>query len=150
MDIEIRDSPVEFDLVGLSSAVEGHCYGEVGMRLMNRLWEVVKARGVATTGINHWVYLANGDMFVGVELRDRNAAAEPLEPLKFQLDRYLQHVHVGPYDQLPAKWAALRAELAARGETIDAPSLEVYGHCSPDPALAETTILIALAPRGRD
>jgi hypothetical protein len=48
------------------------------------------------------------------------------------------------YQALPQKWADLKAELAARGEVIASPSLEVYGHHCDDPAKLETTILIAL------
>jgi effector-binding domain-containing protein len=56
----------------------------------------------------------------------------------------LKHVHVGPYQALPQKWKALKAELAARGEIIDSSSLEVYGHHCDDPSKTETTILIGL------
>ena len=54
------------------------------------------------------------------------------------------YVHVGPYQALPQKWADLKGELAARGEAIGSPSLEVYGHHCDDPAKLETTILIGL------
>jgi effector-binding domain-containing protein len=64
--------------------------------------------------------------------------------LEFELQRYTKHVHVGPYQALPQKWAALKAELAARGEVIGSPSLEVYGHHCDGPSEPETTILIAL------
>jgi effector-binding domain-containing protein len=72
---------------------------------------------------------------------------DPLEPLAFELPRYLKHVHVGPYQELPQKWKALKAELLARGEVIGSPSLEVYGHHCDDPAKSETTILIGLRAR---
>lgn len=38
MEIEIIDEPIRFTLHGLSSAVEGRCYDEVGLRLMNEMW----------------------------------------------------------------------------------------------------------------
>jgi effector-binding domain-containing protein len=83
-------------------------------------------------------------MFVGVELKPNAQAPAGLEPLEFELLRYLEHLHVGPYQALPAKWQALKDDLAARGETIGSPSLEIYGHHCDDPAKAETTILIGL------
>ena len=85
-------------------------------------------------------------MFVGVELRTPQPVPtpDPLEPLEFELQRPMRHVHVGPYQSLPQKWTALKAELAARGEVIGSPSLEVYGHHCDDPAKLETTILIGL------
>ena len=85
-------------------------------------------------------------MFVGVELRNPQQVPTPdqLEPLEFELQRFVKHVHVGPYQALPQKWKELKAELAARGEIIGFPSLEVYGHACEDPSKAETTILIGL------
>ena len=57
-------------------------------------------------------------MFVGIELRNPQQSPTPdqLEPLEFELQRYMKHVHVGPYQALPQKWKELKAELAARGE----------------------------------
>jgi hypothetical protein len=134
MEIEIVDEPIRFTLYGLSSAVEDRCYGEVGLRLMNEMWRIVKAAKLATTGINHWVYFAGDRMFVGVELRNAEQSTIPelLEPCEVQLNRYSKHVHIGPYHELPQKWQALKAELAARGESVTMPSLEGYGHSCED------------------
>jgi SAM-dependent methyltransferase len=146
MKIEIIETPIRFHLHGIEGIVENERYGEVGLRLMSKMWHVVKGAGIPTTGINHWVYLPNGRMFVGVELRNPEQVPTPdqLEPLEFELHRYMKHLHVGPYQALPQKWKDLKAELVARGEVIGSPSLEVYGHHCDDPAKAETTILIGL------
>jgi len=146
MKIEIIETPIRFRLHGIGGVVENERYGEVGLRLMNEMWQVVKGAGIPTTGINHWVYLPAGRMFVGVELRNPKQAPTPdqLEPLEFELQRYMKHVHVGPYQALPQKWKELKAELAARGEVIGSPSLEIYGHHYAGPSKLETTILIAL------
>ena len=84
------------------------------------------------------------ELFTGVELLPNTQVPIRLEPLRFELQRYLKHVHIGPYQALPEKWAALKDELAAHGETIGSPSLEVYGHHCDDPSKLETTILIGL------
>lgn len=146
MTVEIVEEPIRFHLHGVGGVVENGRFGEVGFRLMNEMWQVVKGAGVPTTGINHWVYLPGNKLFVGVELRASQPVPTPpaLEPLWFELGRHLKHVHVGPYQDLPRKWAALKAELAARDEAIGSPSLEVYGHHCDDPAKLETTILIGL------
>lgn len=146
MIIQMVEEPIRFALHGIGGTVENERYGEVGFRLMNEMWQVVKQSKIATMGINHWVYLPEGRMFVGVELQLPQPTSLPasLQPLEFEIRRYLKHVHVGPYQDLPAKWKVLKAELASRGETIGSPSLEIYGHHSPDPAKAETTILIGL------
>lgn len=149
MEIEISEQPIRFHLHGLSSIVEHQRYGEVGLRLMNEMWKLVKDAGVQTTGINHWVYLADATMFVGVEVKNvpQSTIPELLRPLDFELRRYLKHVHIGPYQALPEKWKALKTELAARGEIIGSPSLEVYGHGCDDPTKTETAILIGLEQR---
>jgi len=146
MEVEILETPLQFRLHGKSSAVPENRFGETGMKLMGPMWQAIKGAGTATTGINHWVYLPDGRMFVGVELLPGAQPPDGLEPLEFELRRYLKHLHVGPYQALPEKWQALKAELAARGENMGPVSLEVYGHHSDDQAKAETTILIGLQP----
>jgi effector-binding domain-containing protein len=85
-------------------------------------------------------------MFVGAELLPDTPPPESLEKLEFELQRYLSHLHIGAYQDLPAKWQALKTELAARGESLAWPSLEVYGHSCEDESQAQTTILIGLKP----
>ena len=146
MQIEIIDKPIQFHLFGKSTKVENKCFGEVGMKLMNEMWRVVKEGKINNTGINHWVYLQDERLFVGIELKDSQQTALPqsLEPIEIEVQRYAKHVHVGPYSELLQKWAALNAELKARGETVGCPSLEIYGHSCDDPTKSETTILIGL------
>ena len=144
MNIEIVTTPIRFQLHGLSSEVQNNQFGEVGMKLMNEMWKVVKESSTANTGINHWVYLPDGKMFVGVELLPEAVVPKQLESIEFDLNRYLKHVHIGPYQNLPDKWAALKTEIAERDETIGSPSLEIYGHHCDDAAKLETTILVGL------
>lgn len=150
MLIEILTSPLVFQLHGKSAPVENERYGETGLKLMNEMWRIVKGENLPNKGINHWVYLPGGRMFTGVELEAHAAAPAQLESLAFELTRYLKHIHVGPYQALPAKWKALQAEVTARGETIanslDSPGLEIYGHHCEDVLKLETTILIGLKP----
>src|SRR6516162_7038050 len=113
MDIEIIDELIRFQLHGKWSVVENQCYGEVGLRLMDEMWKVVKDAMIQTTGINHWVYMADERMFVGVEVRNAQQATipDPLEAFDFELRRYLRHVHIGPYHALPQKWKDLQTEM---------------------------------------
>jgi hypothetical protein len=149
MEIEIIETPVRFQLHGLAASVPDGAYGQVGCRLMDEMWRLVKGASLPNTGINHWVYFADDRMFVGVELLDVGQQTIPnsLAPLDFELARYARHLHVGLYQELPQKWQSLKAELSARGERITMPSLEVYGHSceGADPSQAETTILLGLA-----
>jgi effector-binding domain-containing protein len=151
MDFRIIGEPVRFTLYGLSSAVENRCYGEVGLRLMNEMWRIVKEAKLATAGINHWVYFAEDRLFVGVVVRNAERSSIPgqLEPCELELRRYSKHVHIGPYHELPGRWQALKAELAACGESVIMPSLEIYSHSceGEDESKAETTILMGLKPK---
>jgi effector-binding domain-containing protein len=151
VEIEIIDQTIRFRLYGLSSFVDNHRYGEVGCRLMDEMWNVVKEAKLKTTGINHWVYFADDRMFVGIDVKDAKLATIPakFEPCEFELTRYAKHIHIGPYHELPQKWRSLKADLSARGEIVTMPSLEVYGHSceGQDESKAETTILIGLKPK---
>lgn len=147
MDTVIIDKPLCFRLHGKSSVVNNHAYGETGLGLMNQVWTTIKKFGVATTGINHWVYLPDDRMFVGVELLSRDVSPDGLELVEFELRRHLRYIHVGPYQALPNTWLALKEMLSAQGETIATPSLEIYGHHCEDVSKLETTILIALEPK---
>ena len=148
MDLEIIDTPLQFHLHGLQGVVTDRRYAEVGLKLMDQMWKLVKESRTANTGINYWVYLPGDRMFVGIELLPAAPAPAELEQLQFELPRYAKHLHAGPYQTLPQKWAALQAELIARGEKIGSPSLEIYGHqCEGTATEPETTILICLEPR---
>jgi hypothetical protein len=118
MEIEIFDEPIRFRLHGKWSVVENQRYGEVGLRLMNEMWKAVKDAKIQTTGINHWVYMADNRMSVGVEVKNAHQATIPdqLELFDFDLRRYMKHLHVGPYQALPQKWKDLKTELDALGE----------------------------------
>lgn len=149
MEIQLLDQPLRFRLRGLSAPVGNQSYGEVGCRLMEAMWKLVRQAKLKTTGHTHWVYFADDRMFVGVEIPEDERAAIPaeLERCEFELPRCSKHVHLGPYHELPQKWWSLRAELSARGETVTMPSLEIYGHvCEDDESTAETTILLGLHP----
>lgn len=46
MKIEIIEEPVQFHLHGIEGVVENEKYGEIGFRLMNEMWQVVKGANV--------------------------------------------------------------------------------------------------------
>lgn len=143
--ITIDNEPLAFNLWGLSGEVPNEQYGEVGMRLMNQMWQQLRTNNIRNAGTNHWVYQEGGRMFVGVELQDSGSTPAGFENIQFRLDRYLRYLHIGAYQLLPAVWQTLLSELQLRGERISSPSLEVYGHQSPNASTPpETTIIIAL------
>jgi hypothetical protein len=148
MSIDIAETPLRIELAGNRGKVTGRRYGEVGKRLMDPMWAEIRAKGIKTTGINHWVYLAEDEMFTGVELASPAGDRGSLEPLSVELRRYARTVHRGPYTELGVAWDRLCAELAARGEKKGFPGIEIYGHWNEDPCQLVTTILVALAPQG--
>lgn len=145
MHIDLLQTPVSFRLFGISGTVIGNKYAETGLRLMDQMWKVVREARLPHTGTNHWVYFPGDRLFVGVEIQETTVAIPPaFETQSFEIKRCGKHLHVGPYLELPQKWKDLKEELAARGETVTLPSLEVYGHACSDPAKAETTIYLNL------
>ncbi len=143
MQIEITETPFHVELLGKSGMVPNGDYGEVGRPLMDEMWKAIQDHGIQNSGVNHWVYLGNSEMFVGVEPA-ADAGAGSLKRLSVTMERHARHVHVGPYDQLPQKWKSLTAEISQRDEVIKYPSIEIYGHWQQDPDKLETTILIGL------
>lgn len=146
MLIEIINEPLRFRMYGLYDSVGDKSYGEVGCRLLDKMWPLVKQARLETTGIYRWVYFTGDRMFVGLDVADAQQAAIPpaLEPCEFELPRYARHVHVGCYDQLFDKWQSLKAELATRGEAVIMPSLEIFGQASTSDGQLQTTVLLQL------
>jgi len=105
MNIEIIEEPIRFHLHGISGVVENERYAEVGLRLMDTMWRAVKGAKIPTTGINHWVYLPDRSMFVRRRIRNAQQASIPdqLEPLEFELPRYMKHVHCWAVSGFAAK-----------------------------------------------
>ena len=48
MKVEIIETPIRFHLHGIGGVVENERYAEVGLRLMNEMWQVVKGAGIPT------------------------------------------------------------------------------------------------------
>ncbi|MCC9607920.1 hypothetical protein LOC68_02670 [Blastopirellula sp. JC732] len=144
MEIEIHETPLRFHLYGKPASIGEEAIGAVGQRLMDEMWRIVRSSRTDTTGINYWVYMPAGRLFVSVELVPGADAPPELDCCEFELPRYLRHVHIGPYQTLPDKWASLKQKLHDHGESIGPVSLEIYGHHSADPSQHETTILIGL------
>lgn len=143
----VENKPLSFELWGLYAGVPDQQYAAVGLRLMDEMWRQLKLNNIRSAKTNHWVYI-DVRIFVGVELLNGESAPAGFEQLKFRLDRYLQHLHVGEYEALPTVWRALMSELRYRGESIAGPSLEVYDHQSCDSnEPPKTVILIPLQPK---
>ncbi|MFO0914257.1 MAG: hypothetical protein U0795_14960 [Pirellulales bacterium] len=144
MDFEIIERPFRVTVFGFGGAIGSDGAGAAGKRHMDRLWREVRDHGIATKGINHWIYLPDSRIFTGVELAPPAAEHGALEEMTVTIDRYLRYVHRGEYSTLPEVWQMLIDELKKLNEVPKCPSIEVYGHWNADPSKCETTILIGL------
>ncbi len=142
MSIEIRTEPIEFNLHGVSGDVPAHNYAKAGFKLMDSLWPVIKENGIKTTGINYWFYNGATRLSTCVELVD---ASDLFEHIPVRFEEYAYYKHVGPYDRLSEAYAAMKAEIAARGLPQNGLSMERYGDWTDDSSKLETDIFIGLA-----
>ena len=148
MKTEIVNGALRINLVGISDKVEGQCFGEKGKELMDTMWSEIQDHGVRSYGLNHWVYLPENQLFTGVELKEPSNDLGTLELIEVVLPKFLRHVHVGPYSDLPKVWDKLLTQVEHQGEIRVNPSVEIYGHWNEDPSRLGTTILIGLEEKG--
>jgi hypothetical protein len=145
MALEIVDTPWARTLHGLSLRHDpAKSYGQELLSLLDRIWPVVKGRGIANTGINHVVYGQDGMVFAGIELTVPAPADLGLIARAIAMPRHAHWRHVGPYSGLGAANAAARAALAAAGLAQRGPMIEVYGHWDADETKVVTDLLYAL------
>ena len=118
-----------------------NCYGETIKIGMDKVWSRLKPE--MTFGINHVVYYANDDVFVGVETKD-DAEIDGLEKRKIEVERSYKHLHIGPYSGLPEAHAKARSEVLKVQDSLVFPIIEVYGHWNKDPGKLETQLVFPL------
>jgi hypothetical protein len=143
MNIEIRQN-LNFHLYGFSAAVPNFKFGETGIGLMNRMWDIVKKNGLKNNGINVWMYDNQQQMFCGVELDPRPANNFGMEERDLHFKNYAWYKHVGPYQLLMDANQKMREELQKMGLKYGPPSLEIYGHHDDDPSKLETEIVYTI------
>jgi hypothetical protein len=143
MNVGIFDRPLILVLHGLSGHVEGQDYAGTGQRLMDAMWQEIRAKELKHRGINYWVYEDCETLFVGVELEDPIDDICTLVRREIVVPKYAYWKHIGPYGELGAVRAAMDRELGSRGLQSGYPSIEVYGHWAEDESQLETEIIVA-------
>ena len=143
MDIEIREN-LKLHLYGFSGPVPNFKYGETGLALSGRMWDIVMQNKLPHKGINIWVYDHQASMFAGVEIKPAPANNYGMEVRDLTFKKYAWYKHIGPYEMLMDANARMRQELQARGLKYGPPSLEIYGHHGPDKDKLETEIIYTL------
>lgn len=111
---------------------------------MDRVWPVIKSKGIKHKGLNIWVYEPGEKVFAGVELEDPSNSDTGLETKLVVLTRYAYYKHIGPYSLLKKTGDDMRAELRSMGLNPGLPYVEIYGHWTNDESKLETELLMAV------
>jgi len=144
MDVEILNSDFELVLYGISGTAINNNWGEIGFRLMNKMWEKVRSNNLKNKGINVWVYEPNGKMFTGVELDNAPKNDIGLELKQINMAKYAYYKHIGTYSLLAQAYSKMRTYLSEKNLETCSPALEIYGHWDQDESKLETEILMCL------
>lgn len=144
MDIEIIDSPLAFDLFGLTGDVTDHDYAGTGKRLMDEMWARVKNNALPHKGINFWVYDSSTRMFTVVELQDGSTVGDLLEHKTVCLRKYAYYKYVGPYQKLGETHRSFEGRIDEMGLTETGPRIERYGDWVADETKLVTEIFIGV------
>jgi len=142
MDIEIRETLVEFDLYGLSGNVPNFDFAGTGQKLMEEMFKRLTEAGITQSGVICWVYDSFDRMFTGVEIEGNDGGA--LEHKPVSLRKYAYYKHVGPYEKLGDVHRSMDAELTARGLEEIGPRVEMYGDWNEDTSKLVTEVFIAI------
>ncbi|MBV9987526.1 MAG: GyrI-like domain-containing protein [Chitinophagaceae bacterium] len=143
MNIEIITKPLTLEVYGFAGRASNGNYAQTAFGLMDRMWQIVKSKGLPNKGLNIWIYEPDEMVFAGVEL---TAAQNDtgMEHKKLELSKYAYYKHIGPYHLIKQAVQQMQAELKARGLAMTLPYVEIYGHHTPDETQAETELLMQL------
>lgn len=131
----------DFQLFGVFGFIENGDRGKAGTKAMNELWEIIQASKLSHKGINHWVYLSDDKLFVGVELHYLENLNGQLEQLDISFNQYVSYLHIGPYHHLPLLHKQLISEIYSSKEEIKYPVIEVFGDWNDDESKLETELI---------
>jgi effector-binding domain-containing protein len=120
------------------------------------VWELMKARGIRSTGHNVVVYWdePGRDLMhspggiavdIGAEIETPFESDADLQCTSTPAGRFITVLHIGPVDQLGEAYAALHAHIRAQNLKPTGPYWEYYGHWSEDASKFETSVSHAIA-----
>lgn len=144
MDFKIIEIDFGMDIYGFSGIAANREYGATALRLMDKMWQVVRAHDLKNKGLNIWVYEPGNLVFAGVELDHAPPDGTGLELKTISLVKYAYHKHIGPYRLLKQAGINLQNELNNRGFETCLPYIEIYGHWINDESKLETELLMSL------
>ena len=144
MKVEIINKNFTLDIYGFSGIAVNKDYAGTAFKLMDKMWQTVKAKELKHKGINIWVYEANEKVFAGVELFDSPNHNVELEHKVVDIAKYAYYKHIGPYNLIKQAGQNMRDELKNEGFQASFPYVEIYGHWTNDENKLETELLMSL------
>ncbi len=144
MNIEIITDALELNPYGFSGVAVNGDYTATAFKLMDKMWQTVKANGLKNQGKNIWVYEDNHSVFAGIELESTPQAGTILEHKSVRFTKYAYYKHIGPYNLIKQMGQAMNKEIKAKGYDVIFPYVEIYGHWTNDESKLETELLMCL------
>lgn len=144
MNIEIINKNLSLDIYGFSGTATNKDYVGTAFRLMDKMWQIVKANGLKNKGLNIWVYEPNEKVFAGVELDATPENNFGLEQKSINLLKYAYYKHIGPYNLIKQTGQNMTRELESKGFKTCLPYIEIYGHWTNDETKLETELLMSI------
>ena len=142
--MKIINEIFNLDIYGFSGLAVNKDYVGTAFKLMDRMWQTVKANNLKNKGLNIIVYEQDEKVFAGVELFDIPGQSTGLELKSIALTKYAYHKHIGSYNLIKQAGQNMRDELNNKGLDFTYPYIEIYGHWSNDESKLETELLICL------
>jgi predicted transcriptional regulator YdeE len=144
MNVEIINTPLRLNIYGFAGIAVNKDYTGMAFKLMDKMWQVIKAKSLKNKGLNIWVYEQSQQMFAGVELSDIPNEETGLEVKNIILSKYAAYTHVGPYNLIKLAGQNMTDELKNKGYETALPYVEIYGHWTNDETKLETRLLMSL------
>ncbi|MEO5582064.1 MAG: GyrI-like domain-containing protein [Saprospiraceae bacterium] len=144
MHIEIINQNLILTIHGFSGPAINKDYKGMAFKLMDKMWQIIKSKGLKHKGHNIWVYEPDEMVFAGVELEDPSSPDTGMEIKNISLTKYAKHKHVGPYHLIKQVGLSMINELKSKGLEITDPYIEIYGHWTNDETKLETELLMAV------
>ena len=144
MNIDIITQALELDVYGFSGLASNGDYGGTAFKLMDKMWQVVKANNWGNKGKNIWIYEQGNGVFAGIELIEVPESDIILEHKQLHLAKYAYYKHIGPYNLIKQIGQAMNREIERNGFEVKMPYIEIYGHWTNDESKLETELLMSL------
>jgi effector-binding domain-containing protein len=144
MNTQIINNPFSITIYGFSGIAINRDYSGKAFQLMDKMWNIVKGKGIKNKGKNIWVYEPDHMVFAGVELEDISDNSSDLEMKQIDLAQYGYYKHTGPYQLIKQAGTKMTEEIRQKGFETILPYIEIYGHWDNDESKLETELLMCI------